>query len=223
MRRGAFDQVGVCFAPSGDVADAVGGGVDSEHSGDNVGDGFGFGFPQSPVLEVFGHVLDVAELDVGHFVDHRLGGMRGGEVFHKYDEALFWLGVAVLRAGQVLPRDRPPLRSEMVAEGVDDAEIIRTEKLPGKGRNIRHTVDGLRLADIEHAKNRKAGYRLRDLFAAVVFLGHFLLPATEDPDATLSVADLSAFRLPCPETSHSGRVGALREDQQQIAQTVGME
>ena len=38
IRRSGFDGVGVAFAPSGDVADAVGAGVQAENPGDDVGD-----------------------------------------------------------------------------------------------------------------------------------------------------------------------------------------
>ncbi|WP_233272494.1 MULTISPECIES: hypothetical protein [unclassified Rhodococcus (in: high G+C Gram-positive bacteria)] len=43
------DDLEVSVSPSGDVADAVVGGVESEQSGQDVGDGFGFDFGAASV------------------------------------------------------------------------------------------------------------------------------------------------------------------------------
>lgn len=48
------DEVGVSLEPSGDVADAVGAGVESEDAGDHVSDALGLDLALSPVLVVLG-------------------------------------------------------------------------------------------------------------------------------------------------------------------------
>lgn len=61
---GFLDGLGVSLAPSGHVADAVGAGVESENSGNDVGHALGLGLLDASVLDVFGGVLVGVQDDV---------------------------------------------------------------------------------------------------------------------------------------------------------------
>ncbi|MFD0760433.1 hypothetical protein [Arthrobacter ulcerisalmonis] len=78
--RGGLDRLGVAVAPPGDVADAVGAGVESENPGDDVGDALGLGFLGAAVLDVLGVIFLGVQDDVRGLVKSGLCGLGGGEV-----------------------------------------------------------------------------------------------------------------------------------------------
>jgi hypothetical protein len=75
------------------------------------------------------------------------------------------------------------------------------------------------LADVEHAQDREVGAAF---FLAVLVLG-LLGGVAENLDRPLALADLSSALLPLPESGDAGGVGALRQDQQNVAEAVAVE
>jgi hypothetical protein len=79
------------------------------------------------------------------------------------------------------------------------------------------------LGDVEHGDDGEPGDALFLALAVLVLLGHLLGAVAEDPHRLLALADLAAEALPLAEPRDALGVGALAEDQQHVAQAVGVE
>ncbi len=116
-------EVGVSVGPSCDVADAVAAGVEAEHSGDDVRDGFGFCLHPAAMLGVLGQVVDVAEGEVRGFMNEVLRRLFRGELVMKHHGAAF--------------RVRVPVRAVQVGgERPGHSVIVRTGQLRDRGSRI---------------------------------------------------------------------------------------
>jgi hypothetical protein len=125
-------------------------------------------------------------------------------------------------AVQGLAGDGPPLIGEPCGGSVvDPGRVVAGES----GREVWHlvgAVDGVGLADVEHAEDGvvDAG---RALVVAVLVRFDAFGGVAENLDRPLALADLAAAGLPLPESGDAGRVRALGLDQEHVAEAVAVE
>ena len=239
MGGGVGDDVGVAFGPSGDVADAVVAGVDAEHSGGDVGDGFGFDLAAAAVGDVVGGFDVGVHEGVGGLVQHGLGGLGVGEVGGDDDTAGSVGGGVPVRAGlgDLFAADGPALGGDVVDgaavevggvvtdEGVGGAGEVDPD--PGLGVLGAHPVgdlgDGVGLGDVEHGQDRVGGDLAFGFVAGLgVGVGDRAGTESADPDRFFSLADVASEFEPFVVSGDLGGVGALGEDQQQVVEAVGV-
>src|SRR5699024_8861395 len=149
---GGLDLVGLAATPAGDVADAVGAGVEVVQPGDDVGDRFGFELAGGLVGFAGELALVVGVQDgVRGLVDGGFGGVGVGEVIVNDDAAGSVDGaVAVHLAGDLLAGDGPSLTGHPLADALVEGGVVVALELGDGGAGLLDALDGVSLGDVEH-------------------------------------------------------------------------